>query len=235
MEDSRLLGDINAPNRAVSWVAGSAMVWMTLSRSMFRSTPGGGFRMRFTAASGWFPDQSPRTSLRSWARSVPAGRKMRHRGPHGIPLRPGRTLTAHGSPLVGAFRQLLHRRLHRIPRPIPTSRTAGSGMSLRTHSVWPNSKNEFHELHQCRHRSADRDDLSARSPPQQRVGPFRGSDPLPHGADPMVPELGTELMRPPVSAPFRNPRKPASLRSTVLPDPCGRFLPGEAPAFLPSS
>jgi hypothetical protein len=31
----------------------------------------------------------------------------------------------------------------------------------------------------------------------------------------MVPELGTELTRPLMSAPFRNPRKPASLRSTV--------------------
>jgi hypothetical protein len=73
------------PNRAASRVAGSAMVWMTLSRCMFRSTPGGGFRMRFTAASGWFPDQSPRTTLGSWARSVPAGRNMRHRGPRWDP------------------------------------------------------------------------------------------------------------------------------------------------------
>jgi hypothetical protein len=38
-----------------------------------------------------------------------------------------------------------------------------------------------------------------------------------------------------LSAPFRNPRKSAGLKSTVLPGSCGRFLPRSAPAFLPSS
>ncbi len=38
-----------------------------------------------------------------------------------------------------------------------------------------------------------------------------------------------------MSAPFRNPRKSAGLKSTVLPASCGRFLPRSALAFLPSS
>jgi hypothetical protein len=38
-----------------------------------------------------------------------------------------------------------------------------------------------------------------------------------------------------ISAPFRNPRKTAGLKSKVMPDPRFRFPPGGAPAFLPSS
>jgi hypothetical protein len=34
-----------------------------------------------------------------------------------------------------------------------------------------------------------------------------------------------------LSAPFRNPRESAGLKSTVLPDPCRRFLPRGAPAL----